>query len=312
MKVEQIYWTESGSWTSSFSEEFKKKANLVFIFGDRKHVEKNELINEIKNAYPTALLVGCSTAGEICDTRVLDSSLVSTAIIFEKTKLQCSSVGVSDPKESYDAGKKLGKQLNPKELVQAVILSDGLKVNGSELVKGLLESLPENVGLTGGLAGDGNMFEKTLVFNDGLPKSDNLVLLGFYGNDLKVSYESMGGFVPFGPERLVTKAKGNILYELDDQPVIELYKKYLGDEKGTDLAKNQFNFPLSFRTETMKTPVVRTILAIDENSGSMTFAGNISEKGYCRLMRTNFNRLIDGAINAAETSLSALKSDSPD
>ncbi len=122
----------------------------------------------------------------------------------------------------------------------------------------------------------------------------------------------MGGFVSFGPQRLVTKTKGNVLFQLDDQPIIELYKKYLGDEKGTDLAKNQFNFPLSFRTEEMKTPVVRTILAIDEKSGSITFEGDISEGGYCRLMKTNFERLINEAITAAETSLSSMGNESPD
>jgi hypothetical protein len=312
MIIEQSYWTESDSWTSPFSEKFKKKANLVFIFGNRKQIEKKELIAEIRMAYPTALLVGCSTAGEICDTRVLDSSLVVTAIIFEKTQLKSSHIEISGPKESYEAGKKLGSRLDPKGLVQAIILSDGLKINGSELVKGLLESLPENVGLTGGLAGDGNLFEKTLVFSGNLPKSGNIVLLGFYGDQLRISYGSMGGFLPFGPERLVTKAKGNVLYELDDQPIIELYKKYLGDEKGTDLAKNQFNFPLSFRTEEMKTPIVRTILAIDEKSGSMTFAGDISEGGYCRLMKTNFDRLIDGAKTAAKTSLSSMANETPD
>ncbi len=312
MKVEQNHWTESDSWNSSFSEEFKEKANLVFLFGGRQQIGRKDLMAEIKTAYPKALFIGCSTAGEICNTRVLDSSLVVTAIIFEKTQLKSSHIEISDSKESYKAGKELANQLDKKGLVQAFILSDGLKVNGSELVKGLLGPLPENVGLTGGLAGDGNLFEETIVCSGELLKSGNITLLGFYGDFLKVSYGSMGGFVPFGPERLVTKAKGNILYELDNQPIIELYKKYLGDEKGTNLAKNQFNFPLSFRTENMKTPVVRTILGIDESSGNMTFAGDISEGGYCRLMKTNFERLIDGAINAAETSLSTMKSNPPD
>jgi len=39
----------------------------------------------------------------------------------------------------------------------------------------------------------------------------------------------MGGWDPFGPERLITKSKENILYELDGQSALELYKKYLGE-----------------------------------------------------------------------------------
>jgi hypothetical protein len=51
---------------------------------------------------------------------------------------------------------------------------------------------------------------------------------------------------------------------------------------------------------------VRAILGIDRERQSMTFAGDIPEGSYARLMKANFDRLIDGAVNAAQCGYRAL------
>src|SRR5208282_5180858 len=88
-------------------------------------------------------------------------------------------------------------------------------------------------------------------------------------------------------------------------------KQYLG-EQAKGLPATGLLFPLSIRTETEKTGVVRTILSVDEKTQSMTFAGDVPEGTYARLMKANFDRLIDGAIGAAKTSYQAIGSSSPD
>src|SRR5581483_4873092 len=175
------------------------------------------------------------------------------------------------------------------KLAHVFVLSDGLKVNGSELVGGLTKHLPEGITVTGGLAGDGERFSETLVFHDGVPEKETVAVLGFYGGRLKVGFASLGGWDPFGPERLITRSKGNVLYALDGQSAPGLYKKYLGDHaKG--LPATGLLFPLSLRTKTGETAVVRTILSVDENDRSMTFAGDVPEGAYARLMKANFDR----------------------
>lgn len=107
-----------------------------------------------------------------------------------------------------------------------------------------------------------------------------------------------GGWDPFGPERIITRSQGNVLYELDGQSALGLYKKYLG-EHARELPASGLLFPLSLRTQAGATPVVRTILSVDEATQSLTFAGDVPVGAYARLMKANFDRLIDGATGAA-------------
>jgi hypothetical protein len=178
-------------------------------------------------------------------------------------------------------------------------------------VSGVTKHLPEGVTLTGGLAGDGTRMSETLVFRDNLPETNIIAALGLYGRRLKVGFGSLGGWDSFGPERLVTKSKGNVLYELDGQPALDLYKKYLGEEaKG--LPATGLLFPLSVRARPGETPVVRSFLSIDEAAQSLAFAGDVPEGAYARLMKANFDRLIDGATGAAQTTHQAIGSATPD
>jgi hypothetical protein len=102
-----------------------------------------------------------------------------------------------------------------------------------------------------------------------------------------------------------------VLYEMDGNSALELYKKYLG-EHASGLPATGLFFPLSIRTSAGTAGVVRTILSVNEEEQSMTFAGDIPEGAFARLMKANFDRLIDGAIGAAKTSYQALGSASPD
>jgi hypothetical protein len=189
--------------------------------------------------------------------------------------------------------------------VHVFVLSDGLQVNGSELVAGLTGRLPKHVTVTGGLSGDGGRFAETLVFWDSAPAAGRVAALGLYGDRLRVGYGSLGGWDPFGPERMITRSCGNVLYALDGQSALDLYKRYLG-ESAAGLPATGLLFPLALRTREDQTPVVRTILAVDEGAQSMTFAGDVPEGAYARLMKANFERLIDGAAGAARTSYEAI------
>jgi hypothetical protein len=313
MKLEQRVWTEGTGWTPSTSAVLGEDAQLVLAFGATQLLGERRRYEEIKDAYPRAKIVGCSTAGEICGTSVLDDSLVTTALSFEHTRVEEAQVRLAEAGSSFRAGEMLARSLAGEGLVHVFVISDGLKVNGSELVNGLVEHLPPSVAVTGGLSGDGARFEQTLVMSDDPPEEEVIAAVGFYGDGLKVGCGSLGGWDPFGVERVITRSEGNVLYELDGQSALELYKKYLG-EHAANLPASGLLFPLSLRTEAEVggTPVVRTILAVDEEAQSMIFAGDVPQGAYARLMKANFDRLIDGAMGAAKTSYEAIGSSSPD
>lgn len=310
MRIEQSRWTPARGWEPSAPRRLDG-AQLVLLFGSPGALKRDDLRGQAASAYPSAWTFGCSTAGDIFGTEVSDDSLVVTAVRFEWTRIQGASTSIAGPGDSLAAGERLAGCLIGDDLVHVLVLSDGLHVNGSKLVEGLSRVLPERVTVTGGLSGDGPRFKETLVISGGEPASHTIAALGLYGDGLRVGYASLGGWDPFGPERLITRSSGNILYELDGRSALDLYKTYLGPH-ASDLPASGLLFPLSLRTGEGETPVVRTILSVDEEHSSMTFAGDVPEGCYARFMKANFDRLIDGAVGAARTSYDAVGSASPD
>ena len=283
------------------------KAHILLLFMSPDFKEKENLLNYLSKKFPESSIVGCSTAGEISDISVLDNSVSLTAIQLEKVTHKKIAVPVKSMEKSYSSGLQLAGKLKRPDLKHVLVFSDGLNVNGADLVSGMIAGLPK-VSITGGLAGDGADFNKTFIINDGEITDKMLVAIGLYGDDLKVGYSSKGGWDSFGKDRLVTKAKKNVLFELDGMPALELYKSFLGD-KAKDLPGSGLLFPLSLRENETSTRVVRTILSVNEEDQSLTFAGNIPKGSYVRLMKANVDRLINGAQQSAKMANNSLNND---
>ena len=304
MKIEQRTWTRTEGWSRSEGDS-GISAQLVLVFGSTCALKATPALDETRADYPGAHLFGCSTGGEILGTQVLDDSVVSTAIEFASTEIQCASVSVKGHGGSFQVGVALARSMPQEGLRHLLVLSDGLRVNGSRLVDGLARALPADVTVTGGLSGDGERFEETLVVSDGPPESGTVGAVGFYGEGLKIGFGSLGGWDPFGPERRITRSTANVLYELDGRSALDLYREYLG-EHADGLPATGLLFPLSLRTKEGETGVVRTIISIDEQENSLTFAGNVPGGAYARLMKANFDRLVDGSMGAATISRAAI------
>lgn len=297
MRIAQSVWTDGDGWRDAPRLNAEISPQVAFVFGARPELSDSKAIGALAERYPGVTLFGCSTSGEIQQDRVLDSSIVATLVEFERTRIRTAFASIPSSGGSKCVGKELGDALAGDGLTHVLLLSDGLQVNGSELVEGITDALPSSVGVTGGLAGDAGLFEKTLVLRDGVPESGVVAALGFYGDLLRVGYGSMGGWDQFGPERLVTKSEGNVLYELDGTPALELYRRYLGPH-AAELPASGLLFPLSInRGDGVQ--VVRTIIGVDDAAGSMTFAGDVPRNSRARLMKANFDRLVEGAAGAA-------------
>ncbi len=311
MKIEQRIWTPEGGWRAGGPGGLGAQAQLVLLFWENELFHRDDVAAEVRKAYPRAHLAGCSTAGEIIGPEVLDEALTVTAIHFESAAVQAAGVTLRPGESSRAAGQRLAAALDAKHLVHVLVFSDGLQVNGSELVAGLTAGLPPGVSLTGGLSADGPRFKSTRVLLEGRPRVGAVAAIGLSGDRLRVGYGSLGGWDPFGPERTITRSAGNVLYELDGRSALDLYKLYLGDY-ARDLPSSGLLFPLLVRAPAEERGVVRTILAVDEHAQSMTFAGDMPSGAYARLMRANFDRLIDGAAGAARVNQQALAGQAAD
>jgi len=301
MVIEQKKYTQKNGWETLSKETFKRQPQLVLIFGARELLDQGVEYDTVVGWYPQTHILWCSTAGEVYDTQVSDDSLSLVAISFETTTVKIVESDISSPDESESVGRKLSESLTSKGLIHAMVFSDGMRVNGTALVKGIASNLPIDISITGGLVGDGPNFKKTLIGLNQKPAEGKIVLIGFYGETLHVGYGSLGGWDPFGPERIITKSKDNVLYELDGLPALKLYKEYLGDQ-AAGLPSSGLLFPLALRVQGNNgdEEIVRTLLSVDETAQSMTFAGDMPEGTPAKLMKANFERLIDGAEKAAE------------
>jgi len=310
MKTAQYKWSQNEGWRPNLPIGDVGRQSVVFVFGARSRMQAGDPVGELRDHFKGAAMLGCSTSGEIVGDLVVDDSVIATVAGFEHARLRSASVPIGE-KASYDVGKELAQQLNDASLRHVFVLSDGLHVNGSDLARGLAGGVPEGVSITGGLSGDGTNFAETWVVANDAAGPDRVAAVGLYGDDLRIGYASMGGWEPFGPVRTITRAEGNILYELDGRSALDLYKSYLGAH-ADQLPSSALLFPILVAEAKGGQGVVRTVLSVDEQNKSMTFAGDIPKGGTAQLMKTNVDDLVDGATAAAKASLSGLGDRRPD
>lgn len=296
MHSQQITWNPQAGWTAIKAES----VSLVFYFGTRQLLACGKRYNELRGMFPEAHILGCSTGGQINNNDVSDDEIVAAAVSFDATRLHLVRQDISDPQQSRKCGETIGRALIREDLAGVFVLSDGLNVNGSELVNGLVAAIGPNIPLTGGLAGDGADFTETLVGGDCVPQARVVVGVGFYGSAIRIGHGSAGGWDLFGPRRQVTKSTGNVLFELDGQPALDLYMRYLGPEDSKGLPGSALLFPIQVHdADHPDSAVVRTVLAVDHEARSMTFAGDVPQGWTAQLMHGNFDRLAEGAADAA-------------
>ena len=307
MTIETMILTQD-EWKILQSFENAHDAQLVTIFGDSDTIKEAKYFEFIKQKYPKAHIIGCSSSGNIMGDELSHANLVVTAVKFNQAKVALHSIDFQKGDNLQEISKNLAQKFELDGLKHLFILSDGLNLNGSDLVAGLNEVL--SVPITGGLAGDGARFEQTWVIANGAATQNRVAALGFYGDSLSISSGCFGGWSEFGTHRTITKSIDNVVYEIDNEPALDLYKKYLG-EHAKDLPNSGLRFPLSIKKDEKDLETIRTLLAVDEESKSLTFAGNVPQGFSARLMKSNIDALIDGAGNAAQrikkhNSLSAL------
>jgi hypothetical protein len=290
-----------GTWSQPFPT-LDSDRTMVIAFASRSFDARREVLAELAAAFPRSAVIGCSTAGEIHHTQIRDETIMVVAARFASTRVRQARATLAAPSDSYAAGVAIVEALADDDLRAVIVLSEGLHVNGSELVRGLNERCPAHVVVTGGLAGDGARFGKTWVLAHGEPETNAVVAVGLYGDSVRVTHASQGGWDAFGPERRVTASSGNVLHALDGRPALEIYKQYLG-ERAAELPSSALLFPLALRESSAAQSVVRTVLSVDEATQSMTFAGDIPTGHYAKLMRANFDRLILGARSAGQAAM---------
>ena len=300
MKVAQAQLKTLGEASFALPALAPLAPNLVVAFGGIGFFANSGLYAQLRQHFPDAALIGCSTAGEIGRSGVFDGTCVVTAARLDKTSMVSTATALVNMDDSLAAGERIGDALKSPALKAVMVFGPGVQINGSALVEGIASRVGNQIPLTGGLAGDGGAFQRTFTLGNAGIADNTIVAIGFSGADLQFGHGSFGGWEPFGPARKVTRSVGNVLYELDGEPALSVYKRYLGDH-ATGLPASGLLFPFAMLGENHDAMgLIRTILGVDEAAGSLTLAGAIDPKGYLKLMHAATDRLVNGAESAAD------------
>lgn len=273
-------------------------AQLVLVFASLEAMQGLDMAL-LTHALPGAQWVGCSTAGEISGEGVSDGTIVLTALRFERPAFRVASDPINGMADSMGVGERLGRKLASPDLRHVLVLGQGADINGSGLVEGLKRTLGSDVVITGGLAGDGGRFTGAQVLGPDGVSGQHIVAIGFDGPGWHITHGSFGGWQRFGPIRTVTRCDGNVLYELDGERALDIYKRYLGDY-AAQLPASGLLFPWSvLGDDTDVTGVTRTILGVNEADGSLVLAGDVPQGGHMQLMHASVDALVEAAESAA-------------
>ncbi|MCU0625931.1 MAG: FIST C-terminal domain-containing protein [Gemmatimonadaceae bacterium] len=298
MHADQYTWLPTGGWSPALPPAAAPSVQLVLAYGPV-DAPPPEWFDALRAVWPAARLVYVSGGGQIAGATVQDDATVVCAITFRRTRVTAVATDGSGPDDAEALGRRIGEAFSYVDALRHVLVfTEGLSLNGSAFVRGLHGALPSHVGVSGGLASDGVSFARSCVGLDGPPAPDRIVAVGLSGDALVVGTGSEGGWQVFGPDRLVTRASGVLVHELDGERALDVYRRYLGPF-ADELPGSALLFPLALGHTVGEAPIVRTILGIDEATGALRFAGEVPEGRHVRLMRSDADQLLDGAAEAA-------------
>ncbi|MEO7398997.1 MAG: FIST N-terminal domain-containing protein, partial [Ilumatobacteraceae bacterium] len=296
MDIQTIRWHVGRGWSAPLPE-LDGRETLVLVFADptlTNHPDRP--LQDALAHFAGACVLGCSTAGQLDGDSVSDDSVVVTVTRFETTRLSLASVDIAAAGGPRRCGRQIANALRDPQLRGVLMLSDGLGINASALAAGIADELP-GIEISGGLAGDGERFADTWVLVRGEPRPGWVTAVGIAGADVEMHFGAASGWDAFGPDRVVTRSHGNVVYELDSRPALALYDEYLGG-RGNALPASAHLLPLSVVDLDGRTSL-RTVLAIDAPRQSIQFAGDVAQGSIVRLMQASNERLVEGARRAA-------------
>ena len=297
-------WDESLGWSQP-SQKLPKAPQLVFIFGDTAIIETKNVYAQVRTLYPQSHILIATNAGTILGKDLLDSTLSLAALYFEKTRIWYAETTIDDIHKSRDVGARLAEFLPTTDLRHAFVVSDGVGVNGSQLVEGINATIPNTIAVTGALAADGFRSERTYVGLNAKPKRNTVGLIGFYGKHIHIAYSSQTGWHATSKKYTITRSDGNVLYELDNRPAVEVFTEIMGEELAAHLPTSGGAFPLELQLKD-GSKVIRTVIGYDKEHQSLTFAGDIPSGTDAYIMNTTNELLAEHAGRAANKAMEKL------
>jgi diguanylate cyclase (GGDEF)-like protein len=247
------------------------------------------VLDFLKNILPHSKIIGSSTTGEISNGKILEKSITLSFSSFDHTNIEVNYFKTCD----YSTGVEIAEKLIKEDTKVAIAFAESLKTDTESFLNGF-SSLNKDVILCGGNAGDNYNFQKVYLIYEDIIYFNGVVIATLNSKILIALNNYILEWFPIGKEMTVTKAKDNILYEIDGVRTIDIYSKYLGEDIIKDIPASAIEYPFIKGEDDVE--VARAVVGLGEN-GSMIYAGHFKVGDKIKFAIGNINSIKNRAVH---------------
>ena len=198
------------------------------------------LLDGVEGRHPGIQLVGGTTHGEVTSDGFAEDSVA--LMLFHSDRVTFGAGVGENVRADPDGAARRAVAQATNGLTQSVRLAvtvpEGLGIQMKVVIDAIHDGVGPDATVCGGLAGDQVQFQQTYQFCNGRVYSDAVPVLVLAG-PLRVATGVDSGWVPVGEDHWLTKTDGQVIFEIDGEPVKDVWTKYFGsfDIRGS---RNQF------------------------------------------------------------------------
>ena len=265
------------------------KAGILFAAIDFDHAL---VLHRIAEVFPEIELIGGTTDGEMSSVLGFEQDSLTLMVFCSDNITISAGIGHGVSKDAIAASQSAVQQagIAHKEEIQFCIsLPESLTTSGVVILDSLKQALGKQVPIFGGLTADQWRSQQTYQFFQTEVCSDSVPILLFSGPIL-FSHGVASGWQPIGKPGRVTKAENNVVYEIDDQPALAFYHRYLGALPPSS------EYPLALFDAESDSHYMRAPSGIyDPTIGSITFFGDVPPQSVVQIAETTHNEILSAS-----------------
>jgi len=292
--------TLSGHSVADLSEKINQsitadfKPTLAISFGS----VKCDLAEYVKifNRHDIKLF-GASSAGEFINEDHTEESIVVLLLDMDPTAFMVYHQE-ADFSTSFSAGHKLAEFGLNKFKNPIFLVTFSMTVNGEGVIAGVHDLIPRER-IFGGMAGDDFAMKATYSFTNDRISPSSLTGLILDGDKIQVDGVAFCGWEPIGGKNRITRSKDNVVYEINEQPAMEVVKQVFGEFYETldnhDVLMGAAQYPFQMIKDGKY--VLRAALYSNEEDGSLFLAGPVEEGQEFRFSVAPGFEVIEDTVN---------------
>ncbi len=284
-----------------------QQPDFVFMFASVGY-DQQMLLNSVREMTQHAPLIGCSGEGVIAAREADESNFSVAVMVIQSDEMRFEHGAVTGLKDNpSQVGSTIGAAVHHQQQPDAkalFLLADGLTFNFDRVMNSLEKHLNQPLPIFGGAAADNCAFKQTYQYHNEQVISDGAVWALLSG-DVNLAWAVNHGCAAIGGKRKITRSEGNIIYEIDHKPVLDVLKEYLTKDEVDHWQKAVLNLCLGFKApdhmQDYDEFLIRFIPSKDDPIGAVAIQTEVIEGCDIWMTRRDHEKIAVGIDQMAKT-----------